>query len=221
MIKCCIFDLDGTLLNTLTTITYYVNLTTKKRGIAPITEEECKGFIGNGALNLMRRTLASKGIVDEEMSVELWKEYMDEYNVDSMYLTVPYDGIPELLSSLKEKGILLGVLSNKQDSSTQDVVNKILPGLFDRVRGDRADSTPLKPAPDGLFNMMEELGVKADEVLYIGDTSVDMKTGKAAGVKKTVGVLWGFRSREELIESGADVLAQRAEDILAEVFSID
>ena len=221
MIKCCIFDLDGTLLNTLTTITYYVNLTTAKRGIAPITEEECKRFIGNGALNLIRRTLESKGITDEDLSRELWQEYMKEYNVDSMYLTVPYGGIPELLSALKEKGVLLGVLSNKQDSSTRDVVEKIFPGVFDAVRGDCSDSIPLKPAPDGLFLMMDKLIVKPEEVLYIGDTGVDMKTGKAAAVKKTVGVLWGFRSREELIESGADILVENPLDILSEVSFID
>ncbi len=221
MIKCCVFDLDGTLLNTLTTITYYVNLTTAKRDIAPITEEECKRFVGNGALNLMRRTLESKGINDEDLCRELWQEYMEEYNVDSMYLTVPYDGIPELLSALKEKKIILGVLSNKQDSSTRDVVEKIFPGVFDAVRGDCSDSVPLKPAPDALFLMMDKLGVKPEELLYIGDTGVDMKTGKAAGAKETVGVLWGFRGRDELTENGADILVENPLDILSEVSRLD
>lgn len=220
MIKSCIFDLDGTLLNTLTTITHYVNLTTAKRGIAPITEQECKRFVGNGALNLIRRTFASKGIDDEDIIREAWQDYVNEYNTDSMYLTVAYDGIPELLKSLKERGILLGVLSNKQDSSTQQIVEKMFPGVFDIIRGERSDSVPMKPAPDALLLMMKEMGVKTDEVLFIGDTPVDMKTAKAAGVK-AVGVLWGFRTRLELVESGADVLFDKAADILTEACSLD
>ena len=216
MIKCCIFDLDGTLFNTLTTITYYMNLTLRNNGIDEITTEECRLFIGNGARTLVRRAVESKNIFDDDIAYKVWFEYNRAYNKDTLYLTEAYEGIPELISELKERGIKLGVLSNKPNDTTSNIVAKFFPDKFDIVRGG-IDQIPLKPAPDGLVRLIEELGVTPDEVMYIGDTGVDMITGKRAGVKKTVGVLWGFRSREELEAEGADIFVSTPKDILAEV----
>ena len=216
MIKFCIFDLDGTLFNTLTTITHYVNLILTRHGIDTISEAECSSFIGHGARILIRRALKSRGIVDDEFAAKLLKEYNAEYNANTLYLTNPYDGIPELLHELKGRGVRLGVLSNKPDETTNIIINTFFPGLFDDVRGGR-EGIPLKPAPDAVLMMMADAGISADEVMYIGDTGVDIETGKGAKVSKSVGVCWGFRTVAELQEAGADALAHTPSDILAEV----
>ncbi len=216
MIKFCIFDLDGTLFNTLTTITHYVNLTLAHHGIAPITEAECSSFIGHGAKYLIRRALASKGIEDNDFAYALLAEYNAAYNSDTLYLTEPYKKIPEMLRELKARGVRLGVLSNKPDKTTNIIINSFFSGLFDDVRGGR-EGIPLKPMPDAVLMMISDAGLSADEVMYIGDTGVDIETGKAAAVRCTVGVSWGFRTKEELVLAGADVVVDSALDILSEV----
>lgn len=216
MIKFCIFDLDGTLFNTLTTITHYVNVTLRAHGIREISEAECCSFIGDGARLLIGRTLASRGIDDGELSERLLSEYNGVYNANTLYLTEPYDGIPELLFSLKEKGVRLGVLSNKPDKTTNLIISSFFDGIFDDVRGGR-EGVALKPSPDAVNMMIADSGCSPDEVMFIGDTSVDIKTGAAAGVGVTVGVSWGFRTREELARAGADIIADLPSDILREV----
>ena len=218
MIKCCIFDLDGTLLYTLGTITHYVNLTLGRYGIEGISEEECRLFIGDGARNLILRSLRSKGIEDTELAERILKDYNEAYNKDTSYLTRPYDGIPEMLKALGERGIRLGVLSNKPDETTRIVIDAIFPAVFDIVRGGR-DSIPLKPMPDGLSMIAEELSLSPSEIMYIGDTGVDIKTGLAYGAALTVGVAWGYRDTEELKNTGADIIVASPLEIVKEVMS--
>ena len=131
MIKYAVFDLDGTLLDTLTTITYYVNLVLKREGIREISEEECKYFIGNGAKILIRRVLESRGIFDEQANYRIWKEYNREYNASTLYLTEPYPQISELLTLLKERKIKLAVLSNKPDDTARNIIPAFFPEVFD------------------------------------------------------------------------------------------
>ncbi|MBO5946139.1 MAG: HAD family hydrolase [Clostridia bacterium] len=218
MVKYCIFDLDGTIFNTLTTITHYINLTLAARGLSPITEQECCSFIGHGACTLIRLTVESKGIFDSEYTADVHKEYNRRYNENTLYLTKPYDGIPELLAGLKANGVRLGVLSNKPDVTTNLIINSYFEGMFDDVRGGR-EGVALKPAPDALLSMIADAGLTPDEVMYIGDTGVDIKTGLGAGVKRTVGVSWGFRSREELITAGAELIVDHPLGILDEVLA--
>ena len=220
MVKYCIFDLDGTIFNTLTTITHYINATLAENGLSPITEEECCSYIGHGARTLVRLTVESKGIVDEEFNERFHKEYNRRYNENTLYLTKPYDGIPRLLSDLKAHGVRLGVLSNKPDVTTNLIINSYFEDVFDDVRGGR-EGVALKPAPDALISMIGEADLSPDEVMYIGDTGVDIKTGLAAGVYKTVGVSWGFRPREELALAGADLIVDHPDDILKEVLADD
>lgn len=217
MIKCCIFDLDGTLLYTLTTITYYLNKALNSNGADSITEEQCRVFIGNGARTLVRRALKAGGITDEELAHKVWFEYNRDYNKDTLYLTEAYEGIEELILELRRRGIILGVLSNKPDDTTGNIIAAKFPGSFNIARGGR-DEIPLKPAPDGLTALMKELGVPPEEVMYIGDTGVDIVTGKSAGVKRTVGVGWGYRTAGELLSEGADLIAEAPSDILTEAF---
>ena len=216
MIKFCIFDLDGTLFNTLTTITHYVNKTLGDHGIAPITEEECCSFIGHGARTLIKRALASKGIFDDELSARLLDEYNATYNADTLYLTEPYDGIPELLSALRARGVRLGVLSNKPNETTTIIISSFFDGIFDDVRGGR-EGVALKPSPEAVNMMIADFGCSPDEVMFIGDTKVDIETGLSAGVGAAVGVSWGFRTREELVLAGATAVADTPFDVLSEV----
>ena len=216
MIKFCIFDLDGTLFNTLTTITHYMNMTLTSNGIDPITEEECCSFIGHGARTLMKRALLSKGIDDEGYAARLLSEYNAAYNSDTLYLTKPYDGIVEMLSALKSRGIRLGVLSNKPDETTNIIISSFFDGIFDDVRGGR-EGVALKPSPEAVNMMIADSGFSPDEVMFIGDTKVDIETGLAAGVGASVGVSWGFRTREELLRAKATVIVDAPADIISEV----
>ena len=204
MIGCCIFDLDGTLLNTLKTITYYVNKTLASNGIEPISEDDCRRFVGNGAKRLIDSALASKEVFDAEFSARVLKEYNDAYNENTSYLTEEYDGIGKMLKAFSSRGIKLGVLSNKPDETTRLAVEKFFPNVFCSVHGGRV-GVRLKPHPDALLEMISDMGASLSEVAYIGDTGVDVQTGKAAGVALTVGVSWGFRDREDL--AGADVIS--------------
>ncbi len=215
MIKAFIFDLDGTLLDTLSTITYYVNKTLQSEGFSPITEDECRYFVGNGPEMLIRRALISRGCSDGEYALELLGKYKSNYDVSPLYLTAPFPGIEELLSALSERGILIGVVSNKQEKAVIEVVSHFFGDKVDAVRGSR-EGVPLKPAPDAIYEMMSELGVTADEVVYVGDTDVDMKTGRAFGATRTVGVLWGFRDKAELLENGADAIVSSPSELVSE-----
>ena len=213
MIKYAIFDLDGTLLNTITTLTYYVNNVLRKRGIKEISEDECKYFIGNGARLLIKRTLDSRGVSDENTFSEVFSEFTEAYNKDTLYLTKAYDGIPELISQLRERKIRLAVLSNKPDDATKAIIPSFFGDSFELVYGGR-DGVALKPMPDGFYQICKEFSASPDEVMYLGDSDVDMYTGKNAGAKITVGVAWGFRTREELIGAGADVIVESPDQII-------
>ena len=211
MIKCCIFDLDGTILDTISTIAYYVNKTLQKFGYGEITEEECKSFVGNGARSLIARALAHLGISDGEVAERVLSTYDKEYKSAPYHLTARYFGMSELLSELRARGIKLAVVSNKQDAITREAVSHFYPGLFDAVVGGR-DGVPLKPAPDASLALISELGFSPDEVAFIGDTSVDVETGINMGAGLVVGVSWGFRKIDELAR--ADASADHPAEIL-------
>lgn len=215
MIKCAVFDLDGTLLDTLTTIAYYCNKTLETLKLEPIEKEKYKYFVGDGARLLIKRILEYREFsVSEERLEEILENYLSSYNKNPGYLTAPYEGIPDLLKSLKEKGIALAVLSNKPESSVLPLIEKFFPeNTFAIIKGQR-DDIPKKPDPTALFDILKKLNATPHECLYVGDTSTDMQTGKNAGAK-TVGVLWGFREKEELIKNGADLLSTTPKEILS------
>ena len=205
-----IFDLDGTLLNTLEDLRSAVNAALSLRGLPPRSTEEERQFVGNGIRNLMRRALPA-GTEEAEIDAALadFKQYYGAHIHDS---TVPYDGIPELLSSLRRRGIRIGVLSNKIDAASQQLIRHFFPGQTDVVFGEH-EGIPRKPDPTSCKLVMEQLDVKPEEVLYVGDSGVDMQTANNAGLT-AVGVTWGFRDREDLIQNGADVLADVPAQIL-------
>ncbi len=216
MIKGCIFDLDGTLLNTLTSINYYVNKSLAGAGFGNITEEQTAVFVGDGAKALIERALGANGIDIKNLGdfvTALTKEYVEDYNANPEYLTKPYDTIPELLDKLKKRGMKLGVVSNKPHSTVLPLVQRFFPGVFDAVSGGKS-GIPLKPAPEAPLMQCEELGLSPSEIAYFGDTGTDMKTGKAFSAALTVGVSWGFRSEEELVACGADATIDSPLEIL-------
>ena len=208
MVKLCIFDLDGTVLDTVTTIAYYGNYALSKNSLAPIAVKEYNYFAGNGAVNLIKRMLNYHNAYTDELFQKVFADYNAAYNANTTYLTVPFEGIPEALDAIKAQGIKIAILSNKPHFATCGVINSLFgEGYFDCVCGQR-DGVPLKPDPTAVYQMMDQLNVKPEDCLYIGDTGTDMETGKNAGLY-TVGVLWGFRDEDELLKHGAAIIIDK------------
>ena len=205
-----IFDLDGTLLDTLGDLRDAANDALRRRGLPLRTTEEIRRFVGNGVRNLMRRCLPA-GSPDEEIDAALadFKAYYAAHLCDT---TAPYDGIPELLTVLRKRGIKVGVLSNKLDSATQQLIRHYFYGKVDVAFGEHS-GVPRKPNPTSCRMVMEQLGVRPEEVLYVGDSGGDRRRARNAGLTGD-GVTWGFRSRSELIDNGADLLADLPVQIL-------
>jgi phosphoglycolate phosphatase len=213
IMKACIFDLDGTLTNTLESMTYSVNLTLEEMGLSKITKDQCRVFVGNGARVLMEKSLKAAGDTDASRIEEGMEIYGRIFDQNCTYHVTPYEGIPEMLKVLKDKGIHLAVLSNKPDRQTVKVVKAIFgEELFDYAQGQK-EGIRRKPEPDGVWYLMEQMHVSKEECLYIGDSEVDAATGRNAGLK-TIGVLWGFRDRKTLETAGADDLIDRPDELL-------
>lgn len=213
MIKACIFDLDGTLTDTLESLVYSVGKTLEEVGLPAITREQCQSFVGNGARKLVEDSIRAAGDTDLSKIDQAMDAYRRIFDMHCTYHVTPYEGIVDLLKELKVRGIKTAVLSNKPHMQTVKVVEEILGNeLIDLACGQK-DSIARKPAPDGMFAIMDSFGVKLQECLYIGDSEVDAVTGANAGVQ-TVCVTWGFRSEEELRNAGAENLINKAEELL-------
>ena len=205
MKKAVIFDLDGTLSDSIASMKYCGDRALAPFGYGPFPESDYKYFVGDGAANLIKRALKAGGdedLVHFEEAFALYKKFFAD---DCMYQVKPYSGIPELLAALKEKGLKIAVLSNKPHDQTIDVIETLFgTGYFDIIQGQK-DELPIKPDPAGVFAILKQLNLTAEDILYLGDTATDMKTGKSAGAF-TVGALWGFRDRKELEEGHADAI---------------
>ena len=223
MIKVCIFDLDGTLLDTLTSLWYCSSESLRKEGLRTLPRDSYRYYVGDGARTQVERYLKDTSRDDDADPAALhpgalqhdphdpedfeyyYGSYMRELDQHADYEVRPYDGIPELLRALKERGIRLAVFSNKPDAAAVRVIRKFFgDALFDVVLGKRED-LPKKPDPAGAFLILREFGAAPSETLYFGDTNTDMLTGQNAGMF-TLGVSWGFRGRKELEASGADAV---------------
>ena len=213
MIKACIFDLDGTLLDTLGGICYHVNKTLQSYGISPISVDECRSFVGGGAKRLIELSLSSRDAYSADLFDKVYDSYIASYDADPYKNVYVYDGINELLSKLKASGIRLAVLSNKPHTSTILTVEKFFPNMFDTVLGGKSDK-PLKPDPTAANDILADFGISASECAFIGDSDTDIITGKNLGAGVTIGVEWGYRERELLLSLGADVTVDNAEGIV-------
>lgn len=214
MYKACIFDLDGTLANTLVSIALFANHALRDCGYPEIPVQTYRRLVGNGRVRLLHNMLdtVAPGAYTEADIARVGALYDHYYAVDPGANVQDYPGIPSLLRDLHAAGFKIGVLSNKPDDMTQAVLQRFPKGTFDAAHGQRA-GVPRKPAPDGALLLAKELGATPAACLYIGDTNTDMQTGAAAGMD-TVGVLWGFRDRDELQAAHACALAEKPADIL-------
>lgn len=212
MIKACIFDMDGTVVNSIGSIAYFANSALNDAGLPSIDVEEYKYLVGNGARTLIERAL-KRVEADEKLFSKVFSQYNTTYENNFLYLTEPYDGVISMLKALKDKGIVNTILSNKPHGTAIKVSDALFgDNLIDKCYGAR-EGIALKPNPAGVFEILKELGLSKEECIYIGDTSTDMKTGKSAGLY-TVGVLWGFRKRDELEDNGADVIISHPSELL-------
>lgn len=211
MIKACIFDMDGTTVNTINSIAYFANRALNMYGLESYDTDAYKLMIGNGARTLVERMIAGRN-GDEETFEKVLKEYNTSYDNDFMYLTESYPGIIDMLKNLKNKGIKVAIVSNKPHSTAEKVSQELFGDELIDICSGAKEGVPLKPDPIAVINTMKDLGVAPEECLYVGDTAVDMKTGKSAGIY-TIGVLWGFRSREEMEQAGADIIVKDPAEI--------
>ena len=203
--KAAIFDLDGTLLYTLTSIASAGNAVLKHFGHPEEPESAYRYYCGDGADTLVRRILDKAGDTDPAHFEEGCVLNREVLKANADLGVRPYEGLKEALSELRARGFLLGVCSNKPDNAVQEVIPEIFgPETFDAVCGQR-EGLRLKPSPDMPLCVARMLGVEPSECLYFGDTGTDMRTGRAAGMR-TIGVLWGYRTEEELINNGAERL---------------
>ena len=204
-----LFDLDGTLLDTLGDLRLGVNLALERHGYPERTLEEIRCFVGNGARQLMRLALP-EGTAAEELEAIL-KEYLDWYAVNFCVKAAPYAGVKAVVEELAQKGVKVAIVSNKPDATTKKLGEMFFPGL--PAFGQR-DDTPKKPAPEMVWKAMETLGVTAEEAVYVGDSEVDVETARNAGLP-LVAVSWGFRTVAELTAAGAQTIVHTAEELLA------
>jgi len=208
-----IFDLDGTLLDTIEDLTDSVNAALARLGFPAKTVEECKILVGDGLATLIRRALPSSRAEDPEAFRKLYDGMRAEYRLRNAVKTRPYPGIPELLAALAERKIPLAVLSNKPHDSTREVVEKNFPGVPFRFVCGAREEIPVKPDPAGALDIARRFHIPPGEILYVRDTNADMRTAAAAKMF-AVGVLWGFRTADELRKNGAQVLVSRPSEIL-------
>jgi phosphoglycolate phosphatase len=208
-----IFDLDGTLVNSLGDLADAMNAVLASLGYPEHPHEPYRRFVGDGIVMLVRRALPSEAAVDDnlvETSVALMRAEYARRQTDT---TRPYPGIPELLAELAKRNRLTAVLSNKPDGPTRELVTALLaPHRFDAVLGARPEA-PLKPDPTTALGLADALGVEPKRTVFVGDTSIDMTTARAAGMT-AVGVTWGFRDAEELRAAGSHHIIGRPADLL-------
>ena len=208
-----IFDLDGTLLNTLEDIKDSVNATMRHFGYAERSLDEVRAFVGNGAGNLIARCIPAGKNEEGFDAILAW--YDEYYTEHSLIKTAPYPGLIELLRELSRREFKLAVVSNKQDPVVKKLARKFFPGLISVAVGE-SPSVARKPAPDSVLSAMRELWSEPFECVYVGDSEVDLATARAARIP-CVSVSWGFRSRELLTDHGAAKIINKPSELLKEL----
>ncbi len=209
MKKGVIFDLDGTLINSLPDIAAAMNRSLAKFGLPVHEENSYKYKVGNGVIKLTERSVGER----TELLDQVLAAYMADYAENCRVNTFAYKGVPEMLQGLLDRGMKIGVLSNKDQADVDKVLAHYFPTIAFTVTRGRVEGVPLKPDPAAALLIAQDMGLTPAECWYVGDTSMDMNCGNAAGME-TVGVLWGFRPREELVASGARELIAEPEELL-------
>ena len=210
MIKAVVFDLDGTLLNTIQDLTAAGNHALRTLGLPEHTTDAFLHFVGDGRRNMVLRMLPEAQRGDEAVVARATALFDEHYGAHLRDCTAPYAGIPELLASLKARGLRLGVVSNKPHEFVTRIIEDYFPGQFDSVAGQQGGL--VKPDPSGVNQVIGAFGLHPDQVLYVGDSAVDVQTAQNAGAV-SCGVLWGFRDEAELTDAGAQYIASHPQDI--------
>lgn len=214
MIKLCVFDLDGTTVNSLNSIAYFANETLKKFGLRTFSVDDYRTLAGGGAKKLIRNLVNATG-ADESLYEPMLKDWVTSYDNDFLYLTEEYEGVSDMLAALKARGIHTAVVTNKHGPTGKKICDTLFgtDGSLLEICVSAYPEMVLKPAPDEIWKLIEKYGISRDECMYCGDHTIDMVTGKAADVL-TVGVTWGFHTKEALLEAGADFVAEKPSDIV-------
>lgn len=208
--KLIIFDMDGTTLNTLEDLRNSLNFALEKSALPERTLEEVRSFVGNGIQKLIERSVPTG--TPKETTAGVFADFTEHYTAHCSDYTKPYDGIPDLILTLKEMGYLTAIVSNKADYAVQALCEKHFPNLFDAVAGEKA-GVMKKPAPDTVNNVLLQLQIDRHSAVYIGDSEVDIETAKNADMD-CIAVDWGFRTPAELIQAGATTIISHPIDIL-------
>lgn len=212
-IKAVLFDLDGTLLDTIEDLADSLNHILEQYDLPVHTVAEVQQFVGNGIPKLLERAVLPD--TPKEQIGEMYRQFLAYYQTHCRVKTKPYAGIPELVDALKHRGFQLGVISNKADPATQELISHFFGDRFDFVLG-ATESRKLKPDPAMLDAAVNALSLAPGEAVYVGDSQVDIRTARNAGMH-CISVTWGFRSRETLLENGASLLADTPEELLRRI----
>lgn len=206
------FDLDGTLLDTLSGLVNALNAARRMNGLAPQSEEQIKSFIGNGVEKMVERSLENDpGTFDDTLKQRLLDDRIRYYAANCLYETHPYDGITEAVLRLKSSGMMLAVVTNKDEVPTSILIKHFFPGVFDYVCG-TMPGKPRKPEPEVIGMCLDTLDVAPEDCVYIGDSEVDILTAKNSGLD-LISCDWGYRSREYLIDNGAGTICSDPADL--------
>ena len=206
-----IFDLDGTLLDTLQDLAMAVNHALRIKGMEEHSIDDIRRFVGNGVRKLIERAVPPG--TDASRQNEVLAAFRTYYMEHSLDATRPYDGIPEMLQELRKRGCKTAVVSNKMMAATQELVAHFFPEIEVAIGENEAAGIRKKPAPDMVMEAINRLGVKAETAVYVGDSDVDIQTAKNAGVP-CISVLWGFRNKDFLLEHGATHFVMKPADII-------
>ncbi len=209
MIDTIIFDLDGTLLNTLEDLKDSVNYALKKQNFPLRTLPEIRSFVGNGIRLLMERSVPEN--TNAETFENCFKDFCDYYKIHMEDKTAPYEHINEMLTNIKKEGFKTAIVTNKADFAAQDLCKRMFGDTIDLVVGS-TDDRPNKPAPDGVYYALEILGSKLENTVFVGDADTDILTANNAGLD-SIGVLWGFRDREVIEKEGAKYIVSTVKDL--------
>lgn len=216
MIKLAVFDLDGTLVNSLTDLAESVNKGLLKAGLEPKPVENYKRYVGDGREMMVKRAMGEYAQNEELLSI-VRETFNAEYKIHCNDNTSSYEGCEQLLKKLESCGIKTAVQSNKPDEFVGEILNKVYPNhTFIEAWGKKAEYAP-KPDKQALLAILSKHNIKPDECIYIGDSDVDVYTAQNAGVHMA-GVEWGFRGKEELISVGAPFVAQNAEELFNYIY---
>lgn len=209
-----IFDVDGTLLNTIGTIAFHGNRALRELGFDEMDVSDFMRFVGNSSLALVQRLLEKQGVYDPKEVKKVMDLYHKYYQKDVTYLTHPYDGILDLVKDLSKRGYIVTAISNKPDHTLRIVIDEMeIADLFDFSQG-QMDDIEKKPSAQMVNILLEKFGVRKEDACIIGDSEVDIQTGKNADIK-TVAVSWGFRSEEELRSLDPDWLVHEVDELRA------